>query len=288
MPWVRPPRIGFAAAAALFLLSVGLPSALGHDGPVVTTGSESHKFSDPTRIDNTWLPLAAGTQFVLEGRANRGQGRLPHRVVFTVTDLTKVIDGVRTRVLWDRDFQAGRLEEGELTFHAQDDDGNVWNFGEYPEEYEGGRLVGAPDAWIAGLARARPGILMPAAPRLGTPSYLQGWAPAIHFADRARVFRTGRRSCVPLGCYANVLVVDEWTPAEPGAHQRKYYAPGVGNIRVGAAGGSERESLVLVEVRHLGPGALAAVRRAALRLDRRAYRVRGRLYGHTPPAEQSP
>ena len=28
--------------------------------------------------------------------------------------------------------------EGELTFHAQDDEGKVWNFGEYPEEYDDG------------------------------------------------------------------------------------------------------------------------------------------------------
>ena len=28
-------------------------------------------------------------QFTYEGRSNRGQGRLPHRVVFTVTSLTQ-------------------------------------------------------------------------------------------------------------------------------------------------------------------------------------------------------
>ena len=81
---------------------------------------------------------------------------------------------------------------------------------------------------------------MRADPRVGTPSYLQGWAPAIDFADRAKVLRTGGRTCVPVRCYGDVLLIDEWNPDEPGAHQRKFYAPGVGNVCVGAGGESRR------------------------------------------------
>jgi hypothetical protein len=268
-----------AAWAACVLVIAGDPGA-------AVAQPHAAAFSDPATIDNAWFPLAPGTQFTLVGSADRGRGQRRHRVVFTVTDLTKVVDGVRALVLWDRDYNAGRIEEGELTFHAQDDDGTVWNLGEYPEEYEDGRLTGAPDTWIAGLARARAGILMLADPRVGTPSYLQGWAPDIDFADRARVLRTGVRSCVPVRCYGDVLLTDEWNPAEPGAHQRKYYARGVGNIRVGATGeDAEGEVLVLERVRHLSAGARAWVRKEALKLDRRAYRVRADLYRHTPPAE---
>lgn len=243
-------------------------------------------FSNPTKIDNRWFPLVPGTRFTLVGHADRGQGRRAHRVVFTVTDLTKVIDGVRTVVIWDRDYNARRLLETELAFNAQDDDGTVWNFGEYPEEHERGRVAGAPDTWIVGLAGAKAGIAMQADPRTGTPSYLQGWAPAIDFSDRARVYRTGRRICVPVRCFEDVLETDEWNPTERGAHERKYYAAGLGNIRVGAAGGAEREALVLANVEHLGSDAMAAVRKQALKLDRRAYRVRSDLYRHTPRAER--
>jgi hypothetical protein len=275
------------AACTAFALALVAGASLAITQQATADDARNEAFSNPVRIDNRWLPLIPGTQFVLQGRANRGHGRLRHRVIFTVTDLTKIIDGVRTLVLWDRDYNAGTLQEGEITFHAQDDAGTVWNFGEYPEEYEHGKLAGAPDTWIAGTAEARAGIAMPGRPRRHAPSYLQGWAPAIEFADRARVYRTGRRNCVPLACYRDVLVTDEWNPVEPGAHQQKYYAPGVGNIRVGATGADhEAEALVLVKVRHLSRGAIATVRARAMTLDRRAYRVTPDLYSHTLPAQR--
>jgi hypothetical protein len=267
-------------AAALPLAALSLSPA-----PPVNTDFHAADFSAPTRIDNPWSPLVQGTQFTLVGRSNRGGGRLRHRVIFTVTDVTKVINGVRTVVMWDRDINAGRLLEEELAFQAQDDDGTVWSLGEYPEVRRRGRLAGAPDTWISGLDGAVAGVLMPARPRSGMPSYRQGWAPAIEFADRARVLRTGLRTCVPAGCFGDVLVTDEWNPAEHGAHERKYYARGVGNVRVGFAGGEERETLVLRRVTRLGPAARARARARVLTLDRRAYTLREGLYGRTPPAE---
>jgi hypothetical protein len=249
---------------------------------------DARNFGDSTRIDNPWHPLIPGTQFIYEGESNRGEGRRPHRVIFTVTDLTKLINGVRTVVLWDRDINDGRLLEGELAFHAQDDDGNVWNMGEYPEEYGDGR-VRAPDTWIAGLDGALGGIMMRGQPRVGTSSYRQGWAPDIEFADVARVYRAGLRDCVPLRCFTNVLVTDETNPTEPDdGHQRKFYAQGVGNIRAAPAGGKEMEVLVLTRVRRLGAAEMAHARREAMKLDRRAYRVRKDLYGRTPPVERAP
>ena len=154
---------------------------------------------------------------------------------------------------------------------------------------EDGELQGAEDTWLAGLAGARPGVLMRANPREGTSSYLQGFAPAIEFSDKAQVSKMGQRTCVPVGCYDNVLIVDEWNPLEPGdAHQLKYYAPGVGNVRVGAAGGKEQEELVLVSVEHLDANAVAQARAEALKLDRRAYVVRKDLYRRTAPARPAP
>jgi hypothetical protein len=290
----RRARARLAAAASALALLAGLAVGLGacgeDDSSIAKAATEKDfdrgNFSDSTTIDNKWHPLVPGTQLVYEGRSNRGHGRLPHRVVFTVTDLTKEIDGVRSVVLWDRDINAGKLLEGELAFFAQDDDGNVWNMGEYPEEYdEQGKLEGAPDSWISGLQGAKAGIIMRADPRVGTPSYHQGLAPKIGFADTATVSRTGQRNCVPTGCYKGVLITDETNPTEPkDGHQLKYYAAGVGNIRAEPRGGKEKEVLVLVKVAKLDAKSMADIRKEALKLDKRAYRSRKDLWSPTPPA----
>jgi hypothetical protein len=248
---------------------------------------ERVQFDDPTRIDNEWLPLKPGTQLVYEGSAIVDEeGRQPRRVVTIVTDLTKVIDGVRTLVIWERDFTAGQLNEPELAFFAQDNSGNVWLVGEYPEEYEDGKFDKAP-AWISGQKGARAGISMPAEPRLGAPDYAQGYAPPpVDFDDRAKVYKVGQKTCVPVDCYENVLVTEEFNQSEPGAYQLKYYAPGVGNIQVGWRGEKEeeRETLKLIEFQHLSPEAMAKVRREAMEMDRRAYE-RSEAYRDTSPVE---
>src|SRR5207244_2569300 len=79
-----------------------------------------------------------------------------------------------------------------------------------------------------GLEGAKAGIAMLAEPRPGTPSYAQGWGPSVNWSDRASVYDTGSQTCVPAACYRDVLVTDEFNRDERGAHQLKYYAPGVG------------------------------------------------------------
>ena len=133
-------------------------------------------------------------------------------MIFTVTDLTKVIDGVRTLVAWDRDYNDGQLVEPELVFFAQDNDGHVWTLGQYPEEYEDGELVKTP-AWIAGLQGAKAGLVMRAQPRMRTSDYSQGLGPKVEYADRAKVHKTGQETCVAFGCYRDVLVTEEWDAA---------------------------------------------------------------------------
>src|SRR2546422_486457 len=80
---------------------------------------------------------------------------------------------------------------------------------------------------------ARAGIMMKAKPQLGTPSYAEGWAPAVEWTDRGQVDQMGQKVCVPVRCFEDVLVIAETSTGEPGAQQLKYYAHGVGNVRVG-------------------------------------------------------
>jgi len=274
-----------AALACLALCGGAARAQKSEPGEKQLEAFDRNKFDRPTKIDNRYLPLKPGTQLVYRGHTLDGKKRVPHGVVFTVTDLTKVIDGVRTVVCYDRDYEGSTLVEPELIFFAQDNDGNVWHFGQYRETYTETEFVGG-QAWLAGVEGAKAGIMMKGQPRLGAPSYSEGYAPApYNWTDRAKVERVGQKVCVPAGCYEDVLVTVEFSKEEgPRAQQLKYYAPGIGSVRVGWRGKEEktRESLDLTQVLQLGPEALAKVRAEALELEKRAS-----IYSRVPPAEQS-
>jgi hypothetical protein len=287
---VRPAVLSILVAVLLIFANSVAASGDEPKQPPCNTAAQFDpaNFPDRPKIDNQWNPLAPGMQFILAGEADRGGGLLPHRVVSTVTDLTKVINGVRAVVIVEKDINEGDLEEAELAFQAQDNAGNLWNLGEYPEEYDEGKFVGAPDVWISGLGKAEAGNLMLADPQLGTPEYLQGWSPDIDFLDCAKVFKMQEKTCVPVGCYENVLITDERSPLEPeSGHQRKYYAPGAGTVRVGAVDDPEGETLVLAEVSELSPEDLAKVRQEALKLEKSAFE-RNKVYRQTQPVEALP
>jgi hypothetical protein len=91
---------------------------------------------------------------------------------------------------------------------------------------------------------------------------------------------------VPVKCYDEVLVIKEYEPNKPGAYQLKYFAPGVGDIRVGWRGPEEeeKEGLELVKDVHLSPQALTKARANALKLEKHAYELK-EFYSKTQPAK---
>ena len=286
-----------ASAAALLLVASGCSS--DNDTSAASDGSRRKteisardfgraKFDRSTVIDNPWLPLTPGRVLVFDGSTLEDGARVPHRVVSTVTDLVKRVAGVRAVVFWERDFREGELVESELAFFAQDNDGNVWHLGQYPAEYEAGKFVAAP-AWLHGIKGAHAGIVMKAHPRLGARDYSQGLAPPpINWVDRAKTYKVNQRTCVPAGCYKGVLVMREFEKGKPDAWQLKYYARGIGNVRVGWMGkkDEDHEVLLLTSVRNLDAKGLSRVRRQALRLERRAYETSKAVYGRTAPSRR--
>ena len=299
---MRPHRISSLATAALLLVfwasaCAGTNSQSGTDGAsdqnqskhLSTVGAKDFdptNFDNSTTVDNKWFPLKPGEHSVFEGSAIDDGQRISRRVLTTVTDLSKEINGVNSVVVWERDYNNGELVEAELAFFAQDNDGNVWHMGEYPEEYENGEFDKAP-GWLAGSKGATAGIAMRAEPRLGTPGYAQGYAPPpINWIDRGRVHNVGEKVCVPVGCYEDVLVIEEFERNVPGAYQLKYYAPGVGDVRVGWRGPEEeeKERLELVKDMRLSPEALAQARADALEMEKHAYEIK-EFYRGTQPAK---
>lgn len=292
-------HLTFPLAAGALLLGLSLaactavPPAAGDGGaesaevPQELAVFDAGNFGNSTTVDNAWFPLQPGTRFVFEGTTVEDDGEVvPHRVEIYVTDLTKMIGDVRSVVSWDLDYTNEELVEAELAFYAQADDGTVWRMGEYPEEYEDGKIIAAP-AWLHGIEGAHAGIHMQADPQPGTPSYAQGWGPAVNWTDRGQVDQVGQETCVPVDCYEDVVVIAETSAAEPDAAQLKYFAREVGNVRVGWRGEGEKtqEVLELVEYGRLSPEELAEVRAQALELEKSAYEQSKNVYAQTQPAE---
>lgn len=285
----RAPFALLSTLAVLLLLLISVGAAGASTGRAQANPCEDfdpNTFARSATVDNQWFPLKPGTRHIYEGATEETAGtRINHRVEFVVTDLTKVIEGVRNVAIWELDYSNNQLAEEEIAFFAQADDGTVWHFGQYPEVYEGGKLIETP-AWIAGVEEARPGITIKASPQLGGPSYCQGWGPAVNWNDRAEVDQVGQETCVPAGCYKNVLLTRESSPDEPNAFQIKYYAPGVGNVRVDWRGeDATRETLELVKTEQLSPEALAEAHAKVLALEQRAYANSSDVYGKTSPLE---
>jgi len=193
-------------------------------------------------IDNPFFPLPPGITFIYKGRKELSK----QRDEFAVTDRTIVIDGVTCRVVHDRVFVNGVLEENTFDYFAQDRDGNVWYFGEDTEELDKrGRVVSTAGAWRAGVDGAQPGVIMEAHPNVNDHYFQELAAPLAQ--DEAIVLSLHEIVAVPFGKFTNCLQTKELTQLEPGNIEHKFYARGVGFILgVVVKGGKERLALVSI------------------------------------------
>lgn len=228
------------AAATLSGCAGGPPRVdpAGVDGLEIPTPSP-----DPqdfvASVDNPWFPLEPGTVWTYRGSSTEGT----ETVTVTVTDRTRVVQGVTTTVVHDVVADArGRTVEDTFDWYAQDTAGNVWYFGEDTTAYEGGK-ASTEGSWEAGVDGAEAGLLMPARPRVGD-GYAQEHLAGVA-EDRGEIVALHVRSVVEAGTYDDVLVTEDTTPLEPGLVERKYYARGVGIVREeDVTGGSEIVELV--------------------------------------------
>jgi hypothetical protein len=226
-------RIAFIAAT--------LAATLG--ATAVASGSQSALNVNPAgfsaRIDNPWFPLEPGTTYRYIGIKD-GQ---PSRDVVVVTHQTRTIQGVPCVAVQDQLYVRGKLHERTTDWYSQDKQGNVWYFGEKTAEFDrNGHVASTEGTWLAGVNGAKPGIYMPAHPRVGQTGrqeYYKGHAED-HFRVAAVI------GTVTSGAEASVLT-EETTPLEPGVLDNKLYVRGVGVVvELTVKGGSERNQLVSV------------------------------------------
>jgi hypothetical protein len=196
-----------------------------------------------TTIDNPFLPFVPGTRMVYRSTDAGETGREVVRVTFR----TRLVAGVRVRIVRDRAYVGGQLVEDTRDWYAQDRRGNVWYFGENTKTLENGKVTSTEGTWMAGRNGARAGIVMEAHPKVGD-SYAQEFSPGVA-EDRATVLSLDASATVPYGTFTGLLKTKDYSLLDTAVVERKFYLRGVGSVlEKEVRGGNER--LALVRVTH--------------------------------------
>jgi hypothetical protein len=217
---------------------LALAALLSLVAPAAAAPPPASSFS--AHVDNPWFPLLPGTRYVYRGVKDGKRAR----DIVLVTHSTRTIAGVPCVAVDDRLTLGGHLEERTTDWYSQDAHGNVWYFGEKTAELDAhGKVSSTEGSWLAGVHGAKPGLFMPAHPRLGQSArqeYYKG-----HAEDRFKVI--GLFNTVSPRGPANTLLTEETTPLEPGTVDHKLYVRGIGTVlEQTERGGDERNELVSV------------------------------------------
>jgi uncharacterized membrane protein YkoI len=184
----------------------------------VETASLAHNGS------NTYMVLQPGFKLILvDGKDT---------LTIMVLDETKVVDGVKTRIIEERETKAGKLEEVSRNYFAIDKrTGDVYYFGEDVDMYdENGKVTSHEGSWLSGVGDAKFGLIMPGKPKVGD-RYYQEVAPNVAM-DRAEVVSVRETVKSPVGTFENCLKTKESSGLESGV-ENKLFAPGVGLLKDG-------------------------------------------------------
>ncbi len=216
-----------ALAAAAVVLPAGV--ALAHE-PDFTSDFDRDRCTFTSTGSNPYFPLWPGHALLIEGEEEDEGEILEISSLTTVLSDTELVDGVRTRVVEERESEDGELTEVSRNFIAYcRETGDVWYFGEDVDNYEDGEIVDHDGSWRAGVDGATPGILMLGTPAIGA-RYQQENAPGIA-EDRGEVVSMGEVIDTPAGTFDRTLGVLDTDGLEPGAPgDPKVFAYGVGQI----------------------------------------------------------
>ena len=245
-------------------------------------------FVDPTTSTNKYHPLRPGMQWIRAGTTEVGSRKVPHQVISTMTDVTRMIDGVPTVAMLDQSTDSGEIAQVGFDYFALDKDGNVWIMGGYTEDFEGGLYTNVNNAWLGTATGGDPGILMPGVVTANTPRWYISKAGPDEAPSVAEPVSVGVNTTVPFGDFRNVIAIRE---GAIGAidNEVKYYAPGVGVIFNDPKIKSlHQDSFQLVNLINLSPEGLAEASQVVLDLEKHAREVAPDVYGSAPKAERVP
>jgi hypothetical protein len=168
---------------------------------------------------NRYFPLTPGLRIHLSDGSET--------VVFSILDATKVVDGVETRVVEERETEDGELVEISRNYFAIDrTTGDVYYFGEDVDIYEDGRVVSHDGAWLAGVGGVKYGLIMPGEPSVGDKFYLEDAPGAV---ERVEIVDLDAKLETPLRSFAGLVRCQEHDVLDGGV-SHKWYAAGVGMV----------------------------------------------------------
>ena len=177
-------------------------------------------------------PTGRNPYFILEPGYKLHFAHGKTRMVMSVLSETKMIDGVETRVIEDREEVNGKLSEITRDYYAIDrKTGDVYYFGEDVDVYKNGQLKGHRGSWLSGVNGAKFGLMMPAKPVAGD-RFQQELAPKNKAVDRSEVIALNEKVSTPAGVFENCVHMKDSSRLEAAA-DHKFYAPGVGLIKDG-------------------------------------------------------
>jgi hypothetical protein len=193
-------------------------------------------------ITNKYFRLTPRTKWIYQGQTEDGL----ERIEYYVTEKTRVVMGVPTRIVWDRVWLDGELIEETFDWYTQDKEGNVWYFGEETYEVFDGEIENTNGAWEAGKDGALPGIMVKADPKVGDSYYQEYYVGQAE--DRGDVLSLTETVSVPLGTLKNCMKTRDYNPLAPDADEHKYYCPEVGSVALEVSlEDGERVELISVE-----------------------------------------
>jgi hypothetical protein len=218
----------------LVLILCTLPAMIHAQEPTLPDFEASH-FAHQT--PNPYFPLQPTSRHRLDGTSVSDDGAtLPFHRIRTVTGPGPVILGVQTTALLDEEFENGRIIERSVDFHATDDAGNVWYFGEDVTEFtydrDGTLKETRPGkSWQAGRNDARPGIVISSATMPAAPVFMA------HAAGEDEMeYNIGAGNAltvaVPAGTFGDVIRILTQSTTDPDLREYTWWARDVGLIRV--------------------------------------------------------
>lgn len=175
---------------------------------------------------NDYFILEPGYQVILEGEEDGEKLQL----IMSVMNETKIVDGVETRVVEEKETEGGNLIEVSRNYFAMcKPTNNAIYFGEDVDMYEDGKIVSHEGSWLAGQNGAKAGMVMPGKIEVGL-KYYQEIAPGVA-EDRAEIVNVNDTLVTPTGTFSQVLKTEETNPLKPGEKEFKLYALGIGLIQ---------------------------------------------------------